>query len=171
MLQTLIKLLSFLPKEALVFILGAMPVSELRGAIPLGLGLNIPVFKTVLLAVAGNILPVIPLLLFLGPVSDWLIKKHDIFKRFFHWLFERTRKHSDKVEKYEELGLILFVAIPLPMTGAWSGTIAAFMFGIKFWKALLCIVIGILIAATIVSLVSTGAISLGAAATKLLTAH
>jgi len=170
MLHALIEFLSFLPKEAMVLILGAMPVSELRGAIPLGLGLNLPVIKTVGLAIAGNIIPVIPLLLFLGPVSEWLTDKHEIFKTFFNWLFERTRKHSDKVEKYEELGLILFVAIPLPMTGAWSGTIAAFLFGIKFWRALLCIIIGILIAATIVTLVSTGAISIGAAATKILTA-
>ncbi len=171
MLQHLIELLNFLPNEAKVLILGAMPVSELRGAIPLGLFLDIPVMKTALLAVAGNIIPVVPLLLFLGPVSEWFTAKHELFKRFFDWLFERTRRHSDKIEKYEALGLILFVAIPLPMTGAWSGSIAAFIFGIRFWRAFPCIIIGILIAATLVTLASTGAINLGTMATKLFIAH
>lgn len=158
----------FMKAEIITFLLGALPISEVRGAIPFGLAAGLPLGKTLVLAILGNILPVIPILLFLDVVSKWLSQRFVFWKNFFDWLFARTRKHSDTVEKYEALGLAIFVGIPLPMTGAWSGCAAAFIFGIKFWRALLAIIAGILMAAAIVTAVILGAVNLGGLASVLI---
>ena len=137
--------------ELLIIITAALPVSELRGAIPLGLlHLKEPILKVVLLAVLGNIIPVVPILFLLQPVSERL-RKFKLCDRFFNWLFERTRKKADLVEKYEALGLALFVAIPLPITGAWTGCIAASLFKIRFRYAVMSIILGVSMAALIVT--------------------
>ncbi len=146
--------------ELITIILGALPISEVRGAIPFALHKDIHIFKAVSLAIFGNIIPVIPTLLLLDSVSNYL-RKYKIWDDFFKWLFERTRKHSDVVEKYEAIGLAIFVGVPLPLTGAWSGCVAAFIFGIKFWRALIAIIAGILIAAAIVTMVWLGALNFG----------
>ena len=144
-----------IPLELSVILVAALPVSELRGAIPLGIAGGMPVLKTYLLAVAGNMIPVIPLLLFLEPVSGKL-RRFRVWDRFFEWLFGRTRRRGKMVEKYEALGLALFVAIPLPVTGAWTGCVAAFLFGIKLRYALPAIICGVLVAGIIVTLLSLG---------------
>jgi len=140
-----------LPKELSVLIVGMLPVFELRGAIPLGfyLGLSLP--KTFIFAIIGNIVPVIPLLLFLQPISERL-RNFIIWKRFFDWLFEHTKKKAEIVQRYEALGLAIFVAIPLPMTGAWTGVIAASLFKIKFRYALTAITLGVILAGIIVTM-------------------
>ncbi len=171
MIEQLAGLWQALPNELIVILLGALPISEVRGAIPVALGLKFPLAKAVGLAVLGNMLPVVPVLLFLNPVSKWLSANFPVFDRFFNWLFARTRKHSDTVEKYEAIGLLLFVGIPLPMTGAWSGCAAAFLFGIRFWRSFWAITAGILIAAAIVTLICIGAINVGGAASRLFLAH
>lgn len=140
-----------LPAWLVTMIIAMLPIFELRGAIPVAYQLlGIPIVPAVCLSVLGNLIPVIPILLFLGPVSGWL-RKIPLFDRFFGWLFSRTRSRSDLVKKYEMVGLMLFVAVPLPMTGAWTGAIMAFLFGIKFWPSLLFISLGVLIAAAIVT--------------------
>ncbi len=140
-----------LPAWLVTMIIAMLPIFELRGAIPVAHGLlNIPIVAAVLLSIIGNLIPIIPILLFLGPVSNWL-RKISVFDRFFDWLFSRTRSKSDLVKKYEMVGLMLFVAVPLPVTGAWTGAVAAFLFGIKFWPSLLFISLGVLIAAAIVT--------------------
>lgn len=131
-------------------IVGALPIAELRGAIPLGLSLGIPISKSFLLAVIGNILPIVPALFLLEPVSNKL-RKFKIWARFFNWLFERTKKKADTIQKYEALGLAIFVAIPLPMTGAWSGVIAASLFKIRFRYAFIAITAGVILAGLIVA--------------------
>lgn len=137
--------------ELITVIVAALPVSELRGAIPLALlTFKIPLAKAFLLSVLGNLIPVIPLLLFLQPVSEKL-RRLRLWSKFFDYLFERTRRKASLVEKYETLGLALFVAVPLPITGAWTGCIAASLFKIRFRYAFLAISIGVLIAAIIVS--------------------
>jgi len=148
------------PREVGVILLAMLPVSELRGAIPWailpqggGMGLR----EAYVLAVLGNFIPVMPLLWGLGPASNWL-RRWRIFDRFFVWLFARTRRRGKLVERYEALGLILFVAIPLPVTGAWTGTVAAFVFGVRFWYAVPAIVAGILIAGVVVSLACAGVV-------------
>jgi len=149
-LEFLLRSLSALPKEYIVVITGALPVSELRGAIPLALSFGMPLSKAFWLSVLGNWIIVIPALFLFEPVSNYL-RKMKLFARFFDWLFKRTRKNSDAIQKYEALGLVLFVAIPLPITGAWSGVIAASLFKIRFRYALIAITAGIICAGLIVT--------------------
>ena len=143
-------------------IVGALPISELRGAIPLALSFKMPLAKAFWLSVLGNISFVGPALFLFEPVSNRL-RKFKIWSRFFDWVFERTRKNADTIQKYEALGLAIFVAVPLPMTGAWSGVIAASLFKIRFRYAFIAIVIGVICAGLIVSaLCVLGIISLKA---------
>jgi uncharacterized membrane protein len=101
------------------------------------------------------------LLLFLGRVESYLRSWFSIFDSFFSWLFSRTRRRTkDKVEKYGALGLVPFVALPLPVTGAWTGVAAAYVFGIKFRYAFPAIALGVVIAGVIVTLASLGALSI-----------
>lgn len=143
-------------KEILTILIAASPVSELRGAIPIAIFLwDFSASKVYLLSVFGNFLPVMPLLFFWKYLANWLSHRIYFFNKFFTWLFERTRnRHSKHFKIWKELALIAFVAIPLPITGAWTGTIAAFVFGIPFWRAVLDIVLGILISGLIVLLLS-----------------
>ncbi|MBN1348948.1 small multi-drug export protein [candidate division KSB1 bacterium] len=163
MQEQFVGFLSWLPPEVITVLIAMIPIFELRGAIPWALasppggGLEWPV--AYVFAVIGNFIPVIPILLWIEPVSNWL-RRYPIFDKFFDWLFARTRRKVQKnIERYEALGLILFVGIPLPVTGAWTGTLAAFIFGIKFKRAVLCIFAGILLAGVVVTLVSMGVIS------------
>jgi len=134
-----------------VFVASMLPISELRGAIPLGVwGFKLPLLKTYIIAVIGNLVPVLPLLWLIDPVSK-MAQKTRLGKRFFDWIFERTRRKGKLVERYEAVGLMLFVAIPLPVTGAWTGTLAAFLFGIHRAYAFPSIIGGVLIAGVIVS--------------------
>ena len=154
---TIAAFISWIPDWAATVIIAMMPFSELRGAIPLALapaevgGYGMPVPDAYFLAVIGNMIPVIPLLLFLEPVSDFL-RRWKIGDIFFNWLFTRTHhKHNARFEKYGMLALTLFVAVPLPVTGAWTGCAAAFVFGIQFRHALLAIFIGVLMAGVVVT--------------------
>jgi len=153
--------------EVVVGAISAMPIVELRGAIPVGHNLlNMAPWLVYFLAVAGNMIPIPFLLLFLGPVSKILMKV-PIGKKFFDWLFARTRKRSAGIEKYRALGLMLFVAVPLPITGGWTGSAAAFLMDIPFAQALTAILFGVMIAGVIVTLLSvmgwTGAVVAGVA--------
>ena len=110
-----------LPNELVVAVISALPIVELRGAIPIGHHLmNMDPIPTFILSVVGNMLPVFFILKFLGPLSN-LMMKIPLGKRFFDWLFARTRSKSESIQKYEALGLMIFVAIPFPVTGAWTG--------------------------------------------------
>jgi uncharacterized membrane protein len=136
--------------EALVLLLAVLPISEVRGAIPAGLAMGMPLNKVLLLSIVGNALPVIPMLFLFEPVSNRL-RQFRLWRRFFDWFFQRTKNKSDIIQRYEALGLAIFVGIPLPMTGAWTGCIAATMFKIKFRYAFVAIIAGILMAAAIVT--------------------
>jgi uncharacterized membrane protein len=144
-------------------LLAAAPISELRGAIPVAIGIyGMTWWQALIIAVIGNMIPVFFILWFLDPVSKWLRKNFRIFDKFFTWLFDYTRKrHAKKMEVYKELALIILVAIPLPLTGAWTGSLVAFLFGIPYKKALPLIFLGVLIAGVIVTLVSVGALNIG----------
>jgi uncharacterized membrane protein len=135
----------------------ALPVSEVRGAIPLAIAVyGYDPWQAYLLSVFGNLLPVIPLLLFLGPVSDYL-RRFAIWDRFFTWLFARTRrKYIRDHENFGLTALAIFVAIPLPMTGAWTGCAIAFLVGFRFWPALAAISSGVLLAGAIVTATVVG---------------
>ena len=157
--EQLIELSGSVPHWLSTILLSALPFSELRGAIPLAIGVyGLDPVTAYCLAVIGNMLPVIPLLLFLGPVSTYL-RRFKIWDVFFSWLFTRThRKHSQKFERYGIIALTIFVAVPLPVTGAWTGCAAAFVFGIEFRHALLAILAGVMIAGIIVTAVTLAGI-------------
>ncbi|MFH1776165.1 MAG: small multi-drug export protein [Candidatus Omnitrophota bacterium] len=142
-----------LPNEWITIIVAALPVIELRGAIPLAAAMKFSIHKAFFLSVIGNMLPVVPLLLFLEPVSNRL-RKIPLFYRFFDWLFTRTRARAKLVERFEFLGLMLLVAIPLPMTGAWTGCIAASLLKVDLKIAVLAIFAGVVIAGIIVSILT-----------------
>ncbi|MFA6217104.1 MAG: small multi-drug export protein [Candidatus Omnitrophota bacterium] len=150
MLNEILHGLKGLPKEWIVFIVGALPISELRGAIPLGLSLGMPLYKAFWLSVLGNISFIAPALFLFEPLSRKLMR-FKWYTRFFAWIEKRTMKNSDSIQKYEAIGLAIFVGIPLPMTGAWSGVIAASLFKIKFRYAFISIVAGVIAAGIIVS--------------------
>ncbi|MFC2003654.1 COG2426 family protein [Chloroflexota bacterium] len=148
-LQELINL--GIPSELIIIILSAMPISELRGAIPVAINLlHFPWYYAFLVALIGNLLPVPFILLLLTPVSRAL-SRVKVFERIFSKLFEHAGKRGKVIEKYERIGLTLFVAIPLPITGAWTGSIAAALFRLKFAHALVSILIGIIISGAIVT--------------------
>ena len=151
MIRHLIDLLRGFPPELVTLFIGALPIAELRGAIPAGMALGLSMRAAFFWACLGNILPIAPTLLLLQPVSIWL-RRWPLFKRFFDWLFTRTEKKADLIRKYEALGLALFVAVPLPMTGAWTGCIAASLFKLPFRLAFLSISAGVLGAGLLVSL-------------------
>ncbi|MFH1426147.1 MAG: small multi-drug export protein [Candidatus Kerfeldbacteria bacterium] len=150
-----------IPEQLAVIVIAMLPIFELRGAIPAGIGgYDMAWWTVALLAVVGNMIPVFFILLFIEPVSDFLRKHSALMEKFFSWLFERTRrKFYKKHARWGDLALILFVAIPLPVTGAWTGSLAAWLFGIPFKKALPLIFIGVIIAATIVTALSLGIFS------------
>ena len=144
----------FFSKEWAVFFTAGLPIVELRGAIPLAISLGIEPGKAYWLAVFGNVVPVIPLLLLLQPVRDLLIRYSALMERFFNWLDQRTLRKSKQINKYGALGLILFTAIPLPTTGAWTASLAAILFKIRFRYAFPAIVAGILLAGVVVLILS-----------------
>ena len=143
-----------LNRAAAVAAISTLPIVELRGAVPVGIAaFKMPWWQVYLIAVAGNMIPIPFILLLLGPVSTFLMR-FKIGRKFFDWLFARTRKKSATIEKYEALGLTLFVAIPLPVTGGWTGAMAAFLMGIPFWKSMLYILLGVMIAGVIMTALS-----------------
>lgn len=153
-----------LSKDAAIAAISTLPIVELRGAIPVGHVLLPDVDKSTRLgrddlrrsariffyAVLGNMLPVPFILLLLGPVSN-LCMRVPVGKKLFDWLFARTRRKTADIEKYETLGLTVFVAIPLPATGAWTGAMAGWLLGMSFAHSLLSIFLGVLIAGVVMT--------------------
>ncbi|MDD3717518.1 MAG: small multi-drug export protein [Actinomycetota bacterium] len=151
-----------IPSFLVVMIISMLPIFELRGGIPAGAALGMPVWKAAVFAVIGNMIPIPFILWFLGPVSRWLSEHSRLMNRFFDWLFTRTRrKHTKSFERWKEVALMIFVAIPLPITGAWTGAVAAFLFGIPTKVALPFIFFGVVIAALVVSLATSFSFLLG----------
>ena len=129
----------------------ASPILELRGAIPIAIGrYHFAWYYAYLFSVIGNILPVPFLLVFLKGIIS-LFSKVRFLDRIIQWFLERTRRRGKIVDRYERIGLALFVAIPLPITGAWTGSILAFLMGLRFKHSLISIIAGVLIAGAIVT--------------------
>lgn len=138
------------------------PIGELRLAIPFALAkLDLSIEQAYILSVIGNLIPVVFLLLFLEVVSLFLIRRSTMFAKFFEWLFARTRRRiQGHYEIYGYIALVIFVSIPLPITGAWTGSAAAYLLGIPFWRAFGLIALGVIISGIIVTLASVGIIHL-----------
>jgi uncharacterized membrane protein len=156
--------LEIVGEEICVFLCSMLPIIELRGAIPMGAAFGLPWWQTYLIAVVGNMLPVPIILLFVKSVLTWMLQcRVRLFNRIAGKMFEKAEKNRDKIEKYAFWGLTLFVAIPLPATGAWTGTLVAALFDMKFWKSVLSALLGVMIAGVVMTLVSYGALAAFAA--------
>ncbi len=138
-----------------VLLVSAMPFSELRGGIPLGIYLGLPPIEAFLLAVIGNLLPIPFLLLFLERMERLALSRKKL-ARLYLKVVERVEKRKDVIERYGYLGLLMFVAIPLPMTGAWSGTLLAFLLRLNKAKSFIFIAMGVLLAGILVLSASLG---------------
>ena len=153
-----------LSRDAAIVAISTLPIVELRGAIPVGHVLFPDTDKSTRIglddlkrsayvffyAVLGNMIPVPLIYLLLGPLSN-LLMKFPAGKRFCDWLFARTRRKTADIEKYEFWGLAIFVAVPLPATGAWTGAMAGWLMGIRFWRSMLSIFFGVLGAGVIMT--------------------
>lgn len=148
--------------ESLVtFIISMLPVVELRLAIPIGASLGLPVWEAAIISVIGNILPVPFIIAFIRVIMDWLKTISKPLQRFVAWLEKKaTGPKADRVRRYEFWGLLLFVAIPLPGTGAWTGALVAALLDVRMRRAVPPIFIGVLIAALLVSLATAGVINI-----------
>ncbi len=142
-----------------VLVVSAMPFSELRGGIPLAIYLGLPPVEAFLLAVLGNLLPIPFLLMFLDRI-DRIVIRWEPLARIYLKVVERIERKRRIVERYGYLGLLMFVAIPLPMTGAWSGSLLAFLLRLNKMKSLIFISIGVLIAGILVLSASLGILSI-----------
>ena len=143
-----------------VIVCSTLPIIELRGGIPLGMAIGLPWWQSFLLAVIGNMLPVPFILLFINKVIGWMSRsKVKFLHDFGNWLLQKAEKNRERIERYSFWGVCLFVAIPLPVTGAWTGSLVAATIGMRFWKAMLSCLLGVLIAATLVTLISYGALA------------
>ena len=138
-----------------VFFISMLPIVELRGAIPAGAILGLELIPNYLVSVIGNLLPVPFILLFIRAILGWM-KTTKRLSPIALWIEEKAEKHKDKVTRYATFGLFLFVAIPLPGTGAWTGALIAALIGMKKRSAFLSILLGVLTAGVIMSLASYG---------------
>jgi len=146
------------PPELATMAIAMIPIAELRVSIPIALGAyKLSVFAAIFWSVLGTLIPPLFIVLYLRPFSDYLCRKSKIAKKFFDWWFGSITKRFDKkYNKYKKIALILFVGIPLPFTGAWSGSVASFLFNIPPRKAFPLIVAGVLLSAFIMTIASFG---------------
>ena len=143
-----------------VMICAMIPIIELRGAIPLGMGLDLQWWQSYLYAVIGNMIPVPFILLFITKIIAWMTRSRvKFFNKIGTWLTNKAEKNREKIEKYSFWGVCLFVAVPLPVTGAWTGSLVAATIGMKPWKAFLSCLLGVMIAGVIVTLIAYGALA------------
>ena len=139
-----------------VFGFAMVPVFELRGAIPIGVASGLPFWSAFLTAFLGNLLPVPFLILFTRRIFEWLRKKSSFLERLVSRMEKKAASKEELLKKYELLGLCILVAIPLPGTGAWTGSLVAAVFDIRLKHAFPAIALGLLIAGVIVSIVTYG---------------
>lgn len=147
--------LAFMPKELVVFIISMVPILELRGGLVAAALLHIPMTTAIVICIIGNLVPIPFILLFIKQIFK-LLKKTKLFRPLIEKLEEKSMGKSDKIKKYEFLGLVLFVGIPLPGTGAWTGALIAALLEIDIKKAFSAICVGLVLATTIMSFISYG---------------
>ena len=172
MTDAILDFFSSLPSELYVFVISMLPIIELRGAVPIGAILELPFYVNYLLAVIGNLLPVPFILIFISKVLDFLAR-FKTFEPMVKWLRGKAQKHSKKVLGDSEsaaeaesgerkmsrgvfVGLLLFVAIPFPGTGAWTGSLVAALFSLPKRTSFLSIALGVMLCGVIMCLASYG---------------
>ena len=138
-----------------MFIISMIPILELRGGLIVASLLKVPITTAIPLCVAGNILPIPFILLFIKQIFKWM-KKVKCFRGLIERIENRAMSKSDNIKKYEFWGLVIFVGIPLPGTGAWTGSLIAALLDIDFKKAVLAELLGIVMATVIMAIFSYG---------------
>lgn len=146
-------------KYLTVAVLSMLPIIELRGAIPFGVGMGLPIGPTYILSVICNMMPVPFILLFAPPILRWCTKLPGV-GGVFEWILSKGEKAKHKLEEkvgfYQYVALCMFVAIPVPGTGAWTGSLGAALLKLDFFKAVLAVVLGVLFAGIIMAVSSLG---------------
>ncbi len=142
-------------KYFIVIGIAMLPILELKAAIPVGVFSGIPLWETFILAVIGSSIPIPFILFFIKKIIHWMQKsKVNLFNRFSNWLVGKVEKHKGKIEKYAYLGLFAFVAIPLPGTGVWTGSLIAAMLDLKLKYSMPVIIVGNIVAGLIMLFVT-----------------
>lgn len=136
--------------------MAALPVLELRGAVPYGVAMDLPLLPVLAVSVLGNMLPVPFIILFIRRIFAWMKRKSAWLRGIAERLEARAHEKGDVLVKYETLGLFILVAIPLPGTGAWTGSLVAALFDLRMKNALPAIFFGVVAAGLIMSVVSYG---------------
>ncbi|MCI1965061.1 MAG: small multi-drug export protein [Oscillospiraceae bacterium] len=154
LVTTLIDAFRGAPSELIVFLISLLPLLELRGGILAAGLLHVDMVRAFFLCLAGTLLPVPFILLFFRRILEWL--RNTRFVRLVRRIEDKMNRKSKQIEKYKTFGLLLFVAIPLPGTGAWTGSAAAALIGIRFRYAMVSVVLGSVIADVIMCLLAYG---------------
>ncbi len=137
-----------------------IPVVELRGGIPFGVTAGLPVWAAWLAAVIGNLIPVPFIIVYIRRIFQWMRRRMPRLNSMVDWLEQKAHLKGERVSRYKYLGLAIFVAIPLPGTGAWTGALAAAFLDMPLRRAIPSIVAGVLVAGTVISLLAFGVVSL-----------
>ena len=146
-------------KELLVFFSAMLPGTELRLSIPLAFALGMSPAEAFCYSFAGNMVPVLLLPVILEKATDWL-RKFRVFDKLIGWLFARIERHSGVIAKYGVVGLVLFVAVPMPGTGGWAGSVAAFLMRMRYRTTVIAVSAGMAIAGVVVTLACMGVIEI-----------
>lgn len=144
-----------IPEELIAFVISLCPVLECRGGMIAARLMEIPFIKAFLICYLGNMLPIPFIILFIRKIFDFL-RRFKFFSKIVEKLEAKTEKNKEKVLRYESWGLLIFVAIPLPGTGGWTGALMAALLDIRMKKSLPIIALGVLIAGFIMSAVTYG---------------
>ena len=142
-------------KELIIFIISLMPILELRGGLIAAALLEVDMWRSFIICFIGNIIPIPFILWFISPIFEWL-KKTKLFSGLVSKIENKAMSKKDKILKLEYIGLLLFVGIPLPGTGAWTGSLIAAMLGMDKKKSLLYAILGVVLAGIIMLIVSYG---------------
>ena len=145
----------YVSEEVVVFLISMLPLIELRGGLLAASLLKVSIYKAIPLCIIGNIIPIPFILLFIRAIFDWM-KRWKVFRGIIEKLENRAMSKSDQVTRYEFWGLVLFVGIPIPGTGAWMGSLVAALLEMDVKKAVIAELIGIALATTIMSILSYG---------------
>ena len=152
-------LAQFISPEGAVFIISMIPILELRGGLLAASLLKISAAKALPICIVGNIIPIPFILLFIRQIFKWM-KKTKTFRGLITKLENRAMGKSDQIKRYEFLGLLLFVGVPLPGTGAWTGTLAASILDMDFKSTVAAVMLGVLLAGMIMMIVSLAGVSI-----------
>ena len=144
-------------RELCVFLCAMLPIIECRGAVPLGCAIGLPWWQNALFSMAGNLLPVPFILLFITALLKWMRRcRIRLFNKIAAWLDRKIEKHKGTIEKYSYWGVLIFVGLPIPGTGAWTGSLIASVLGLEPKKSFLAAFGGVVMATAIMTVVSYG---------------